>query len=71
MPVLALVMSIVLSISRKTNVGDPLAAADDGQANILLQERRPLLDQILLEKVHEEVELAAAASSFRWTGSRE
>ena len=42
----------------------PLAggAADDAQPNVLIENRRPLLDHVLLEKMHEEIELGLRES---------
>ena len=54
---LAALISTVLSISASVAGGNALAAADHADANVLLHDRRPLLDHVLLEQVHQKVEL--------------
>ena len=57
MPWLPAVMAMVLSISASVDRRNSVAAADHAHRDILLHDRRAFFDHVLLEQVHQEIEL--------------
>ena len=51
-----LLISTVLSSSREHLFGDLVAAAEHPHADVVVHDRGPLLDHVLLQQVHQEVD---------------